>query len=119
MSDITVPTPEENEVTADEAALPESADTDQVVIVEDDEPAKVEYLEFVGTPPYGAEFISSHTVTRRQVRDNWDLSMPKDLEWTKAKGGPHAGRMLVPVSDTTPEVAQGLENDPMFRRVTL
>jgi hypothetical protein len=113
-----VTTPEEREVVADEKAA-EAIDADNSVEAEA-EPAKVEYIEFVGTDAkYGTEFHSEHTVTRAQIRDAWDIKTPKDLTWTKLEGGPHKGRMLVPVSDMSPEAAAGLENDPMFRRVTL
>jgi hypothetical protein len=104
------PTAEEREVATDEAAMPQTAEA---------EPEKTEYIEFVGQEPYGTEFISEHTVTRRQLRDAWDVAIPKDLKWTKTQGGPNAGRMLVPVSDMTPEAAEGFEKDPMFKRVSL
>ena len=88
--------------------------------VEQTEPNKVEYIEFVGLDSgLGTEFHSEHTVTRKQLKDAWDVTTPKDLRWVKAEGGPHKGRMLVPVSDMSPEAAAGLENDPMFKRVTL
>jgi hypothetical protein len=84
-----------------------------------EEPETTEYIEFVGTPPYGVEFTSEHTVTRKQLRDAWSVSIPKDLVWRKTEGGPNQGRMLVPVSDMTPEAAAGFENDPLFKRVEL
>lgn len=84
------------------------------------EPEKVDYIEFVGTnPEYGTEFHSEHTITRKQLRDAWGVETPKDMRWVKAEGGPHKGRMLVPVSDMSPQAAEGLANEPMFKRVTL
>jgi len=79
-----------------------------------------EYIEYVGDKAsYGTTFLSEHTVTRKQLRDAWDVETGKDLRWVKAEGGPNRGRMLVPVSDMSPEAAKGFENDPLFRRVTL
>lgn len=105
--------PQTAEVLADEAAAPEE-------LAEQEEPAKVDYIEFLGTDPqFGVEFTSEHTVTRKQLKDAWDVTTPKDLRWEKKVGGPHKGRMLVPVSDMSPEAAAGFENDSMFRRVTL
>lgn len=79
------------------------------------EGAKIEYLEYVGEKPYGTEFIHQHTVTRKQLKDYRDVTTDKDLSWTKGKNG----RMLVPISDMSPEAAEALEADPVFRRVTL
>jgi len=107
----------EAEVLEDENVAPEDL-TPEADEDEEAEPA-TPYIEYVGTPPYGAQFIVEHTITRKQIKDAWDLTMPKDLKWTKAEGGPLKGRMLVPVSDMTPEVAEGLANDPMFKRVEL
>lgn len=106
---------EENEVLADEQAAleeltPEAAEED----------SSTEYIEFLGTDPkHGTEFTAEHTVTRKQLWDAWDVTTPKDLRWTKLEGGPNKGRMLVPVADMSSEAAEGLANDPMFRRVTL
>lgn len=105
-------TAEEREVALDEAAMPQTAEAEP-------EPEKTEYIEFVGTEPYGTEFIGEHTVTRRQLREAWGVTIPKDLKWTKTQGGPNAGRMLVPVSDMTPEAAEGFDKDPMFKLVSL
>lgn len=80
------------------------------------EEAKTEYVEFVGTDPnYGTEFHEKHAVSRAHLKKYHDLTTPKDLEWTKGSNG----RFLVPVADMTPEVAELLANDPMFKRVTL
>lgn len=120
-------TPEEREVLADEqvgdtatgTTLEDTATTDAEQEQPEEEP-KTEYIEFVGTDPqYGVEFHSEHTVTRKQLRDAWGVETSKDLKWTKQDGGPLKGRMLVPVADMSPEAAEGLANDPMFKRVTL
>jgi hypothetical protein len=95
---------------------------DLVVVPDEDQeaqPSEQEYIEFVGQEPHGTEFHSEHTVTRKQLRDAWGVETSKDLRWTKAAGGPNKGRMLVPVSDMSEAAAQGFENDPMFRKVTL
>jgi hypothetical protein len=85
---------------------------------------KVEYIEFLGTnKEFGVEFykegVVGHSVTRKELREAWDVDTPKDLKWTKMAGGPHKGRMLVKVEDMSPAAAEGFANDPMFRRVTL
>lgn len=117
MTDVNEPqTAEEAEVLADEAAAPEELTPEAD---EESAPAKEEFIEYVGEPPYGAQFISRHTVTRRQIKDAWGITIPKDLEWTKTEGGPNKGRMLVPVSDMTPEAAEGFASDPAFKRVEL
>lgn len=102
------------EVAQDEAAMPETTEENQ------EAESGTEYIEYVGDKAgYGTTFISEHTVTRKQLREAWDVETTKDLRWTKSEGGPNKGRMLVPVSDMSEAAAKGFENDPMFRRVTL
>lgn len=107
MSDVQdVELPEEN------VDLPE-ADAE---IAADEE---VEYLEFVGTKPFGTEFYGAtgtHTVTRAQMKDRHDVDLgPKEVVWRKGKNG----RFLVPVADMTPEAVEVLAADPMFKRVSI
>lgn len=79
-------------------------------------PKEVEYLEFVGFGPTGAEFYTSHSVTAKQMKDHYDIDLGKNaIVWRKRPDG----RMLVPVSDMTPEAAEILANDPMFKHVKL
>jgi hypothetical protein len=96
--------PEEQEVARDEKAAVE------------EEPEATEYIEFVGTDPqYGTTFHTSHSVSKAHFKKFHDLTVPKDLVWTRGANG----RFLVPVSDMTPEAAEVLVNDPMFKRVTV
>lgn len=84
------------------------------------ESEETEYIEFLGTDPqHGTTFYGTHTVSKKYLKDAWGVDTPKDLTWAKQEGGPRAGRMLVPVSDMSPEAAEGLAKDRMFRRVTL
>jgi hypothetical protein len=88
-----------------------------------DEPVaedKPEYIEFLGTDPrYGTEFYGvngSHTIGRTHMKDQHDIDLgTKELVWKAGKDG----RFLVPVADMSPEAAEHLANDPMFKRVTL
>jgi len=79
-------------------------------------PEPVEYVEFVGTEPYGAEFITAHTITRKQARDAWEITIPADLVWTKDRR--KKDRMLVPTEGMSPELVEFLADDPMFKVVT-
>lgn len=80
------------------------------------EPAKEEYIEFVGLPPFGTEFTHQHSVDRKHMKDYHDIDLgAKEVVWTKGSNG----RFLVPVSEMTPEAAKYFESDPMFKRVTL
>lgn len=95
----------------------EAVPSDSKVPVEaEPDTTKTEYIEFVGTDPkHGTEFHTSHSVSKAHFKKFHDVTTDKDLEWTK---GPN-GRFLVPVSDMSPEAAEVLVNDPMFKRVTL
>jgi hypothetical protein len=87
-------------------------------VVPDDEPAgTTDYIEFLGTDPatYGTKFHTSHAVSKMHFKKYHDVTTPKDLTWEKGANG----RFLVPVSDMSPEAAEVLDNDPMFKRVTL
>jgi hypothetical protein len=117
---------EERDILADEQAA-EAIDQDNELAAEGEQEPESEttdYIEFLGTDKeYGVEFyapgVVGHTVTRKDLRDAWDVETPKDLKWTKMAGGPHKGRMLVKVEDMSEAAATGFENDPMFRRVSL
>lgn len=77
---------------------------------------KVDYIEFVGTAPHGTEFHSSHTVSAVDLKKYHDVDLGvKEVVWTKGDNG----RFLVPVKDMTPEAAEVLAKDPMFKRVKL
>ena len=76
------------------------------------EPPK-QFVEYMGSKQYGVEFTGQRIITRRDAKRVWDISIPKDLVWTKnAKG-----RMLLP-RDTIPEEAlEILLQDPKFKVV--
>lgn len=82
---------------------------------------ETDYIEFVGdNPKYGVEFYNgpsgTHSLTAKHMKEYHDIDLgKKEVVWTKGKNG----RMLVPVSDITPEAADVLAEDPMFKRVTL
>jgi hypothetical protein len=110
VTDITSEPAEEREMQADAEAVPELA--------EEQAPTETEYIEFVGDKPYGTEFYGqggTHTITRKQFENYHDIKTVKDLVWKRGANG----RFLVPVADMSPEAAELLANDPMFRRVTL
>jgi hypothetical protein len=75
---------QEAQVDADEAALPEST--------EEQEPATV-VVEYVGEPPYGREFLASHTIykssavkghkTEHLSFGGQGIEVPEDLVWSK------------------------------------
>jgi hypothetical protein len=117
VSDSDIPqTPGEAEVLADEQAAPAELAEQEPAPEED----KTEYIEFVGQPPYGTEFykgeLGTHTVFAHDFKKYHDLELgKKEVVWRKGSNG----RMLVPVSDITPEAAEYLASDPMFKRVTL
>lgn len=109
-------TPEEAEVLADEQAAPEEL-AEQAPAPEE---GKTEYIEFVGQPPYGTEFhrgeYGTHTVNAKDFKTYHNLDLgKKEVVWRKGANG----RMLVPVADITPDAAEYLASDPMFKRVTL
>jgi hypothetical protein len=80
------------------------------------EPAKTEYIEFVGDVKYGTEFTGRHRVSDKHMKKFHHVDLgKKEVSWTKRADG----RMLVPTSDITPEAAEVLANDPMFKRVEL
>lgn len=121
-------TPAEAEVAADEQAGPEGlADPnyggdDPTGLVAEEEPAKAQYIEFVGTAPYGTEFYTktvggvAHTITAKHMRDTHDIDLGKrEVSWTRGTNG----RFLVSTSDLTPEAVEYLKTDPMFKLVEL
>lgn len=82
---------------------------------ESSEPDKVEYIEFLGTDPglHGTTLHTSHSVSKAHFKQYHDVVTDKDLTWTKGSNG----RFLVPVGDMSPEAAEVLAKDPMFKRV--
>jgi hypothetical protein len=115
---------EERDILADEQAAKDIDQDNSVAVPEDDEPETTDYIEFVGTDPqFGTEFyrpgVVGHSITRKHMRETHDVTMTKDLEWTKAEAGKHKGRMLVPVEGLSQDTLDILENDPMFKRVSL
>lgn len=76
-------------------------------------PTTRKYIEYVGEPPYGAEFVDKRVITRKQAKDGWSISIPKDLVWQKNR----KGRMLLPHEDFTPEALEALAEEPGFKIV--
>jgi hypothetical protein len=82
--------------------------------------ATEDYIEYMGDPKYGVEFLTSHTITRQQAKEGqWQVELPGDLVWEKRRGGAYKDRMLVPVKDIPAAALAALENEPGFQRVTL
>lgn len=114
-------TMEENEIPADvEQAKADEAAAQQLAEVEADQgQASEEFIEYVGTSPYGVEYEDRRIISRRDAKLGWDISIPKDMVWEKRASGQYRGRMLLPVADLNPEVLENLVNEPGFKRVTL
>lgn len=75
------------------------------------------FIEYVGAAPFGTEFEDTRLITRKQAKDAWEVSIPKDLRWTKKQSGPNRGRMLLPLADVPTEVREMLLEDKAFRQV--
>lgn len=75
------------------------------------------FVEYVGSAPYGTEFEDFRQITRREAKDAWDISIPRDLRWTKAQHGQNRGRMLLPLADVPAEVRDLLLEDKAFKVV--
>lgn len=75
------------------------------------------FVEYVGSAPYGTEFEDVRQITRKEAKAAWDISIPKDLRWTKAQQGPNRGRMLLPLADVPAEVRELLLEDSAFKTV--
>ncbi len=101
-----------SDVTDKELLEPESFKTAE-------EPAKTDYLEFVGTGQYGTEFYGqrgTHVVTAKQLKEAYDVDLGvKEAVWKRGKNQ----RFLVPVADLNAEAVEALEKDPMFKRVSI
>lgn len=80
---------------------------------------EVEYIEYVGYPPYGTEFDDVRQITRREAKQAWDESIPKDLRWTKRPTGKGRGRMLLEASEIPSAVRELLLEDKAFKAVRL
>lgn len=81
------------------------------------EPTAEGFIEYLGSERYGTEFEDARVITRKQAKTAWDVSIPKDLRWDKAKTGPNRGRMLLPLSAIPAEVVDLLLEDPAFTKV--
>lgn len=81
------------------------------------EPTTEGFIEYLGSERYGTEFEDVRLITRKQAKDAWEVSIPKDLRWTKAKSGPNRGRMLLPLADIPAEVVDLLLEDSAFTKV--
>lgn len=79
-----------------------------------------DFIEYKGDPTYGVEFLSSHTITRKDAKEGaWGIEIPADLVWEKRLGGPYRGRMLLSTEGLTEDTLASLENEPGFKRVSL
>lgn len=73
-----------------------------------------QWVEFVGVPPYGREFIGERIISRADAKKGWnDLDPGKDLVWNKENN------YRIPVSDLDEEVLDILlTRETGFRRTT-
>jgi hypothetical protein len=86
----------------------------------DEKAASADFIEYKGDPTYGTEFLTSHTISRKDAKEGaWGIEIPADLVWTRREGGPYRGRMLLPVEGMTEDTLASLENEPGFKRVSL
>lgn len=73
-----------------------------------------EFVEYIGEKPFGTEFVDRRLITRKDAKDGWDISISKDLEWTKRRDG----RMLLAAEDIPDEALAHLREAPDFKVVT-
>lgn len=71
------------------------------------------FIEYSGYPPYGTEFDDHRVISRKDAKDAWDVTIPKDLRWTKDR----KGRMRLPLADVPVEVRDLLLEDKAFKVV--
>lgn len=69
------------------------------------------FIEYLGEDKYGTEFIDARVISRKDAKDGWDISIPKDLRWTKDR----KGRMRLPLAEVPVEVRETLLEDKAFR----
>lgn len=97
-------------------SIDELAEEDMVEAEAEPVNQKTEYVEFVGIQPYGTEFSGGHSISAKHMKEYHDVELgAKELSWTKGKNG----RFLVPMADMTPEAAEVLLADPMFRKASV
>jgi uncharacterized NAD-dependent epimerase/dehydratase family protein len=104
---------DEAAVDADEAAVPELA--------EEPEPKEPEYVvvEYVGEPPYGREFHTSHTIekssgvlghkTERKSFAGKGIEVPQDLVWHKDTG------WIVKIDPSLTDLIEALRTQPFLK----
>lgn len=103
-------------------------DPDSVVATPDaeavaEEPAKVEYLEFLGTDAaFGTDFYTKevggvgHTISNAHMKKYHDIELGvKEAAWKRGNNG----RFLFPTADLNPAAVEVLAKDGMFKVVTL
>lgn len=101
------------------------ADEEQAAEIESTEPQTRDYIEYLGEPPYGTDFLTAHTLPKGdRLWKRLGVKAPtKDIVWERDPFGPGHGqkgnRFLVPVEDLTPEIAAGLEKVPGFKKVNV
>lgn len=85
------------------------------------EPAEPEYVtfEYVGEPPYGREFLTSHTIHKSSATPGAKtehlsfagegIEVPHDLVWSKANG------WKVKVDASLTDLVEGLKRQPFLK----
>lgn len=89
---------------------------------EESRPVKeeVEYLEYLGDPMYGTEFLTSHTISAADAKKaEWVTEVKEPIVWTRRESGRYKGRMLLPLADLPEGIDEELKGDPAFRVATL
>ena len=76
--------------------------------------AEKQFVEYLGEDKYGTEFIDVRLISRKDAKDGWDISIPKDLRWTKDA----QGRMRLPVSDIPADALERILAGKTFKLVT-
>lgn len=72
-----------------------------------------EYIEYLGSPEHGIEFIDTRVISVADAKAGWDIEIPEDLRWTKrVKNG--TPRMLLEASKVPAEVRDLLLEDTSF-----
>jgi hypothetical protein len=87
------------------------------------EPAPSQRMKYVGVPPYGTEFLTSHTITKDNVRSALERTGMaeddvkeavrgfKEVVWHRDRG------WTADVSEMPAEMVEYLKNDPAWKTV--
>jgi hypothetical protein len=94
----------------------DTADQVAEVAAEPQPDTTTEYVEFVGWPPHGAEFIHTHSISKAHMEAVHDIDLGmEEVVWRTGTNG----RMLVPSKVFNEETLAYLKTDPAFRIVSL